>query len=82
MEDALHASSERRRYFEWIKKDLSPAERGFLFEESQPFQPPFRGDSKVRFYIYRPNLLPLLKQTPIPNVRPHHLHGTDAGSDS
>ena len=35
MEDALNASSELRRYFEWVKEDLSPAERGALFQEIQ-----------------------------------------------
>lgn len=35
MEDALNGSNELRRYFEWIKEDLSPAERLVLFEQIQ-----------------------------------------------
>jgi hypothetical protein len=35
MEDALNGSIELRRYFEWIKKDLSPDARGALFEQIQ-----------------------------------------------
>lgn len=35
MEEALNRSSELRRYFEWIKEDLFPAERGVLFEQIQ-----------------------------------------------
>jgi hypothetical protein len=35
MEAALNGSSELRRYFEWIKEDLPPAERGLLFEQIQ-----------------------------------------------
>jgi len=40
MEDALNGSGELRRYFEWIKEDLSPAERGVLFEEIQTLPKP------------------------------------------
>jgi hypothetical protein len=40
MEDALNGSSELRRYFEWVKGDLSPAERGFLFEQIQTLPKP------------------------------------------
>jgi hypothetical protein len=40
IQDALAASYEVRRYFEWIKKDLSPAARGFLFEEIQTLPAP------------------------------------------
>ena len=35
IQDALTASYEVRRYFEWIKEDLSPFERGILFEQIQ-----------------------------------------------
>jgi hypothetical protein len=35
IQDALNASYEVRRYFEWIKKDLSPAARGVFLEEIQ-----------------------------------------------
>jgi len=40
MEDALNGSRELRRYFEWIKEDLSPAERGVLFEQIQTLPKP------------------------------------------
>jgi hypothetical protein len=40
MEDALSGSNELRRYFEWIKEDLSPAERGSLFEQIQTLPKP------------------------------------------
>jgi hypothetical protein len=35
MEDALNRSNELRHYFEWIKEDLSLAERRVLFEQIQ-----------------------------------------------
>jgi hypothetical protein len=40
MEDALNGSKELRRYFEWIKEDLSLAERGALFEQIQTLPKP------------------------------------------
>jgi hypothetical protein len=40
MEDALTRSSELRRYFEWVKEELSPAERNVLFEEIQTLPKP------------------------------------------
>jgi hypothetical protein len=34
-EDAMNGSDELRRYFEWIKEDLSPVERSVLSEQIQ-----------------------------------------------
>ena len=33
--DALNASSELRRYFEWVKEVLPPAAKGVLFQQIQ-----------------------------------------------
>jgi hypothetical protein len=40
MEDAVNRSSELRRYFEWVKEDLSPDQRGLLFEQIQTLPKP------------------------------------------
>jgi hypothetical protein len=40
MEDALNASSELRCYFEWVKENLSPAERGVFFQQIQTLPKP------------------------------------------
>jgi hypothetical protein len=46
MEDALNGSGELRRYFEWVKEDLSPDQRGLLSEQIQTLQNPLKiGDN-------------------------------------
>jgi hypothetical protein len=35
MEGALNGSDELRRYFEWVKEDLSPDQRALLSEQIQ-----------------------------------------------
>jgi len=34
-DEALIGSTELRRYFEWIKEELPPGERGLLFQQIQ-----------------------------------------------
>jgi hypothetical protein len=40
MEDALSGSGELRRYFEWVKKDLSADQRTLLSEQIQTLPKP------------------------------------------
>jgi len=40
MEDALNGSGELRRYFEWVKEDLSADQRALLSEQIQTLPRP------------------------------------------